>query len=68
MPDSPISLMSLLFAAAHSSRRDPSLRRALRVWRETGVVPEARIGDAVESAELAITLGMPSAPRGGLVS
>ena len=71
MSDSTITLMSLLFAAAHSARYDRSLQYALQQWRETGVVPVAKIvPSSSKTAELPITLAAagPSARKQGPVS
>jgi hypothetical protein len=61
MSDTLRSTMSLLFSAAHSARHDRSVERALRVWRETGVVPIPRVvADAGHTSELPIALSVPS--------
>ena len=69
MNDSLKTMLRLLFAAAHAARDDRALRRALRLWQETGIVPVAHIvADTYTTAELPIAFGANRAPRRGPVS
>jgi hypothetical protein len=52
-----MTMMRLLFSAAHAAADDRALRRALRLWRETGIVPVAHIvADTYTTAELPIAV------------